>query len=99
VDPAVEFMVCRASISLVPPRPAHAPSSRYGIDGKWSNFQFQLGSPLQTVYLTPATTLSEIWAVQNHGCTQGESSQFLSVVLLLTRTQSPTLLHCQRWRV
>ncbi|KAK4099677.1 acid protease [Parathielavia hyrcaniae] len=40
----------------------------YGIDGTWSNFAFFVGSPAQVVYLTAATTLSEIWVVSTGGC-------------------------------
>ncbi|KAK4126551.1 acid protease [Parathielavia appendiculata] len=40
----------------------------YGIDGTWSNFAFYVGSPAQVVYLTAATTLSEIWVVSTGGC-------------------------------
>ncbi|KAK3991336.1 aspartic peptidase domain-containing protein [Cladorrhinum sp. PSN332] len=36
-------------------------------DGKWSNFMFVVG--FSPVYLTPATALSEIWAVSTGGCT------------------------------
>lgn len=40
----------------------------YGIDGTWSNFMFAVGSPATLVYLTPATTLSEIWTISTGGC-------------------------------
>ncbi|KAK5657660.1 hypothetical protein OQA88_2732 [Cercophora sp. LCS_1] len=50
-----------------------APSTTwYGIDGTWSNFALSLGTPLRTVYLTPATALSEVWVVQNHGCADAQ---------------------------
>lgn len=61
-------------VQSVAPRPccfSHA-RCRYGIDGTWSNFAVSLGTPLRTVYLTPATALSEVWVIQNHGCTQGK---------------------------
>ncbi|KAK0636903.1 aspartic peptidase domain-containing protein [Bombardia bombarda] len=40
----------------------------YGIDGDWSNFVFAIGSPAQIVYISPATTLSEIWVVESTAC-------------------------------
>lgn len=48
------------------------PPCRYGIDGTWSNFMFAVGSPATLVYLTPATTLSEIWTISTGGCYDGE---------------------------
>jgi hypothetical protein len=41
---------------------------RLGIDGNWSTFQFLVGSPPQYVNLLPSTTLSEIWVVEDSGC-------------------------------
>lgn len=48
-------------------------SFRLGIDGKWSFFAVQVGSSApQTVYLSPATALSELWVVQPSGCSPCE---------------------------
>lgn len=46
------------------------PSSNiwYGIDGNWSSHQVLVGKPAKKVSLSVATTLSEIWVVENYGC-------------------------------
>jgi Eukaryotic aspartyl protease len=44
--------------------------SREGIDGSWSTFALQLGTPPQTVQLLPSITGSTIWAVLPLACSE-----------------------------
>ncbi|KAL2024021.1 hypothetical protein VTK56DRAFT_256 [Thermocarpiscus australiensis] len=64
--------ISRTVAASEPPTPSPLwiqPSGEwYGIDGTWSNFLFAVGSPAQLVYLTVATTLSEIWVISTGGC-------------------------------
>jgi hypothetical protein len=45
---------------------------RFGIDGDWSSFAFGVGAPMQHVELTVSTALSEIWVIENTGCSPSE---------------------------
>ncbi|KAI1377667.1 acid protease [Hypoxylon crocopeplum] len=40
----------------------------YGIDGNWSSIGLFVGEPAQEIDVTVSTSLSEIWVVENGGC-------------------------------
>jgi Eukaryotic aspartyl protease len=71
-------------------RPVLTKSHRDGIDGSWSTFALQLGTPPQAVRLLPSITGDTIWAVLPQACGHSGSTCATDRGGIFTTNQSST---------
>ena len=64
--------------------------SRDGVDGSWSSFTIQIGTPIQDVRVFISTAISTTWVVVNEGCTVGDTTCINGRGLLFNPNSSST---------
>ncbi|KAI9664098.1 MAG: hypothetical protein M1821_007589 [Bathelium mastoideum] len=69
-------LVCAASSQAGTGSPLSVPATDDwdGIDGPWSSFWVQVGTPPQTLRLLPGTSANALWVVLPDGCTSQDPS-------------------------